>query len=152
MNTPLPHPSLDALVTLKVWNLAVVFEQRLAAELSSFGLSVAAFRLIGVVMMEPGGLRQGEIARRLGVRAPTVSAAVARLEKDGLIVRSPDPDDPRARLVSLAPNAPLKPGFDVLRQMEALLTEGLNSEEVRATEEMVERLSKSLETGPEASE
>jgi len=117
-------PRLPDLLALQLWQLAVSFEARLAAELSDLGLSVAAFRLIGEVMRAPAGLRQGELARRLGVSAPTVSVAVAKLEKDGLLHRVQDPDDPRARRVCLAPNADLSAGVDVLTRLEVALTEG----------------------------
>jgi len=66
---------------------------------------------------------------RVGVRPPTVSIAVKRLEEDGLVVRGPDPDDPRARRVLLAPSASLLPGLDVLGQLEGHVVEGLDASE-----------------------
>lgn len=133
MSIPDPEitdPDLPDLTVLQLWQLAVTFEARLAAELSVLDLSVASFRLIGEVMRAPDGLRQGELARRLGVRPPTVSTAVARLEKGGLLRRVPDPDDPRARRVTLAPGADLSAGVEVLARLEAAVTAGFDADEL----------------------
>ncbi|MFT4976082.1 MAG: MarR family transcriptional regulator for hemolysin [Myxococcota bacterium] len=145
MNSKSTQSAIQDLLTLKVWSLATTFESRLGAELSTMGLSVAAFRLIGVLMLEPDGLRQGEIARRLGVRPPSVSAALARLEQSGMVVRSPDPDDPRARLVQLAPGVSLSAGVDVFGKMEAALTEGFTDEELAGVHKLLAQLTQRLE-------
>ena len=142
--SPDPAPSLEGLVVLKLWSVVAAFERRLADELDSFGLSVAAFRLIGEVMREPEGVRQGELAHRLGVRPPTISAAVARLERDGLVSRSPDPEDPRARRVHLAPGAPLLPGVELLQRLESLLVDGLDDEARTGLDEALSHLADRL--------
>lgn len=138
--------ALNPLLTLKVWGLVAAFETKLAAELSTMGLSVAAFRLIGVLMDEPNGLRQAEVARRLGVRPPTVSAALKRLEKEGIIVRTSDPTDPRARLVRLASGLSLQAGVDVLGRMEATITSDLTEAELTQVERVLELLTERLGT------
>jgi len=124
MDTTSPLPPLGV---VELWRASVAFERRLAAELAPLGLTIPAFRLIGEVMQSPDGVRQGELARRLGVRPPTVSAAVARLEGGGLVHRVVDPDDPRARRVCLTPGAPLGGGVDVLQTLEDAVFEGLSA-------------------------
>ncbi|MBX3567928.1 MAG: winged helix-turn-helix transcriptional regulator [Rhizobiaceae bacterium] len=46
-----------------------------------------------------GSIRQTLLAERIGVEAMTVSSSLDRLEAQGLIVRSADPADRRAKLV-----------------------------------------------------
>lgn len=48
-----------------------------------------------------GSVRQNVLAERMGVEAMTLSAYLDRLEARGLILRSPDPRDRRAKLVRL---------------------------------------------------
>jgi DNA-binding MarR family transcriptional regulator len=143
---------LDGLVAVKLWAVVAAFERRLSAELAGFGLSVAAFRLIGEVMREPDGVRQGELARRLGVKPPTVSIALAGLERDGMVVRFPDPADPRARLVCLAPDASLLGGVDVLGRIDAVLTDGLSEGDRVRLGEVLDTLADRLRSSPEAPE
>ncbi len=122
-----PQPHHDYALAARVWALGLAFEARLARELVALKLSVADFRLIGEVMGAPAGLRQSELSRRLGVTAPTVSAAVSRLERAGVLRRRVDPDDPRAKRVYLSEAAPLEPGLEVLQRLDALLRAGLSA-------------------------
>lgn len=121
---------LDALVSVRLWAVAEAFQARLSAELVSLGLTVPAFRLVGEVMRSPGGLRPSELAKRLGVRAPTISAAVAKLEARGVVTREDDPDDPRAYRVCLAEGAPLLEGVEILERIDADLVEGLDADRI----------------------
>jgi len=59
------------------------------AELSSAQLSVLKMAL-------DGGARVGEIARDLGVKVPSATEQIIRLERAGLLRREADPDDSRA--------------------------------------------------------
>lgn len=138
-------PRVPDLAILQLWQLAVTFEARLAAELATYGLSVSTFRLVGELLHAPDGLRQGELARRLGVRPPTVSAAVKKLERDGMVVRRTDPDDPRARRVFLSDSADLSAGLDVLGRLERRMMDGLSPTEQGASRRLLGTLNTRLQ-------
>lgn len=131
-------------MVVRLWALQVLFDARLSHELAAVGLTRAEFRLVGEVMSAPEGVRQGELARRLGVRPPTVSAALTRLEASGVVVRTRDPDDPRARRVTLAPGAPLVPGVEVLERLDADLVQALEPGERERIVELLDRLAARL--------
>ncbi|BCT77257.1 hypothetical protein SCMU_30990 [Sinomonas cyclohexanicum] len=63
-----------------------------AAEFSTSQLAV-------LNMVAGEGLRMGSIAKNLGVRVPSATEQVARLEKAGLLERGSDPHDARAVVV-----------------------------------------------------
>ncbi len=63
-------------------------------ELSSVQLST-------LKMLLDGGVRVGEIARNLGVKVPSATEQVIKLEKAGLVCRAADPEDSRAVRVKL---------------------------------------------------
>lgn len=52
-----------------------------------------------------GPLTPSELADRERVKRPTATRLVARLEADGLVGRTPDPDDRRSCLISATPEA-----------------------------------------------
>ncbi|MEU5873837.1 MarR family winged helix-turn-helix transcriptional regulator [Glycomyces sp. NPDC047369] len=52
-------------------------------------------------LQQDGDLRVGELALREAITQPAMTAAVNRLEADGLVVRRADPADARAAVVSL---------------------------------------------------
>jgi hypothetical protein len=131
-------------LSLQVWALAEAFRVRLEQELASLGLSASGFRLVGELMREPGGLRHGELARRLGVKPPSVSTMVARLEATGVVTTTSDPADARATRVCLAPGAPLGPGVEVLARLDSVLAgkdgRAARAETARLLAVLVERL------------
>lgn len=60
-----------------------------------FGLSYAQFTVLDLVQREPG-LKQGELARRLGRTKGNMTGVVGRLEESGLLRRDGVPGDRRA--------------------------------------------------------
>src|SRR5688500_4896266 len=81
-----------------LYNLAACYaaaERRIAAVLSKYGLSpVQMNALLMVCYVNAGkGLSQQELCRRLIVSAGNVTRLVDRLERDGYVARSADPDD-----------------------------------------------------------
>jgi len=65
-----------------------------------FQVSGPRLRLLSTVS-EAGKIRMNELAAKLGIQARTVTDLVDVLEKDNLIVRTPDPTDRRATLIQL---------------------------------------------------
>jgi len=67
-------------------------------------------RSILTTLERRGSLTHGELATTERVRPPTITAAVDRLERDGLVLRTRDADDRRVARVSL-----IDAGRDLLR-------------------------------------
>jgi DNA-binding MarR family transcriptional regulator len=64
---------------------------------------LSAAQLSTLKMLLDDGVRVGEIARNLGVRVPSATEQIIKLERAGLARREPDPDDSRAVRVVLTP-------------------------------------------------
>jgi DNA-binding MarR family transcriptional regulator len=64
---------------------------------------LSAAQLSTLKMLLHEGQRVGEIARNLGVRVPSATEQIIKLERAGLARREPDPNDSRAVRVILTP-------------------------------------------------
>ena len=64
---------------------------------------LSAAQLSTLKMLLNEGQRVGEIARNLGVRVPSATEQIIKLERAGLARREPDPADSRAVRVILTP-------------------------------------------------
>ncbi|MFC0455608.1 MarR family winged helix-turn-helix transcriptional regulator [Arthrobacter liuii] len=64
---------------------------------------LSAAQLSTLKMLLGEGQRVGEIARNLGVRVPSATEQIIKLERAGLARREPDPSDSRAVRVILTP-------------------------------------------------
>jgi DNA-binding MarR family transcriptional regulator len=62
---------------------------------------------VPVIVMLKGrkALSQSELARGVRVEQPTMAQLLSRMERDGNIVRTPDPQDGRSKLISLTADA-----------------------------------------------
>jgi DNA-binding MarR family transcriptional regulator len=67
-----------------------------------------------------GPCRLSDLVRTEQIKQPALTAAVAKLERDGLVRRRPDPDDGRASLLSLT-----AAGKSIVSRRHAARVEGL---------------------------
>ena len=79
---------------------------RHAALLAPHGLHPGQDALLMLLWQSPG-LRQADLAVRLGVEPPTITRMVRRLERGGLVERRRDPDDARVMRIYSTPRARL---------------------------------------------
>ena len=131
----------DASVGYLVNHAARLFARQLDAGLGPLGLSTGPFPLL-LHLWERDGLTQRDLVERLGYEQPTVAATLARMERDGLVERRPDPRDGRAQRIWLTER-----GRSLRAQAEAeaeavnaRALAGLSSEEARQFVEMTRRV------------
>lgn len=87
-----------------------ILEGRVEEVLAPLGLTFARFEILRLLGFSRNGrLPMGKISDRLQVHPASVTSAVKRLERDGLISREPDDIDSRIVLAAILPK-----GRDVL--------------------------------------
>lgn len=74
------------------------------ARLKDLGLAIGQLPVF-VALKDGAQLSQKELARIAGVEQPSMAQLLARMERDGLIHREPDPADGRSSLISLSDSA-----------------------------------------------
>ncbi len=125
---PVPDGSLGEAVQ----QLAKAQRARLAVLLAPHGLHPGQDNLLVLLWAHPG-LRQAELARRLGIEPPTVTRMVQRLERAGLVERQPDPHDARLVRVRATPRARLLEGVvrRAWEEVDAILTDAVGEDDAR---------------------
>jgi len=123
--------------------------RELRREAREVGVSPEQVSLLVTVKYAPG-IGVGELATRERVSAPAMSNHVDRLERDGLVERTPSADDRRRVGLTLTDE-----GQRVLRRVRSRRTAwlasrlgGLTPEELAAVEAAVEPLSRLVEGRP----
>ncbi len=99
-------------------------------------------------LQAPEGIRITALAERVGVTKQAVQPLVAELSEQGLVRVEPDPDDARARrvtLTALGVDAMLH-GTGVLERLERDVAPALGKAEVKALKQSLRRLLAVLES------
>ena len=117
----------------------------------SLGLAVAQMPVLSA-LKDGHSLTQKELACLARIEQPTMTHLLARMERDGLIQRTPNPDDKRSSLVSLTPQAldKLPEAGAVLRDGNAAALRGFTAEEVAVLSGLLRRVVDNLD--PDAAE
>jgi len=68
-----------------------------------FAITLPRFDLMAQLERVPGGLKMGELSKRMMVTGGNVTGITDMLEQEGLVERVDDPDDRRAWRVKLTP-------------------------------------------------
>jgi DNA-binding MarR family transcriptional regulator len=92
--------------------MARLFAQALFRRIGPHGVTRGQFPVL-LMLWEAEGATQTQLAERLAVEQPTMANTLKRMERDGLIVRVPDPGDRRQARVHLTPRG---------RELEQVLT------------------------------
>ena len=85
-------------------HIARQFAILLGEGLKPLGITPAQFPIL-LELWQKDGLSQQELVERADLKQATIANTLARMERDGLITREPNPDDARSRLIMLTEQA-----------------------------------------------
>lgn len=131
--TVMPHDPLPPEESLgyQVNYLGRLLAHGLRERIENFGVTPGQFAQL-LTLYESDGLTQAELCVRVQIEQPTMANTLARMERDGLVTRVPDPADRRRSLVMLTPRAwKLQDELtSVARTVNTMATRGLDKHQV----------------------
>jgi len=119
----------------------------LDAELAREGITFRQWEVLAWIAME-GEQSQVELAERLGVEAPTLAGILARMERDGWLLRFACPVDRRRKRIRATEKAEslwLRM-VDCCRSVRARATQGVSADELAALKQTCEKIRLNLGT------
>lgn len=94
----------ERLACVDVVMVARLLSELMGARLQPLGVSLGQLPTL-LALYDRDGQTQSELARATSVEQPTMAANLRRMERDGLVVRQPDPNDRRRASVRLTERA-----------------------------------------------
>lgn len=146
------HDVSGAGLAAAVVNAARSMRTVLSRNLLATGLYAGQDGVI-LALSEDGGLTAGALATRLGVKAPTMTRTIGRLEAQGFVARQPDETDGRLTVVHLteAGKASVEHITEASRLSEQQAAEGLSEKDVRNLLKLLRAMDENLHAAlPEA--
>ena len=88
-----------------LWRATLAWQRNITAALEPFGLTHVQFVLLACAwwLGRDAVPRQADVAAQAGTDPVMTSEVLRRLEAKGLVRRTPDPDDGRARRIEVTP-------------------------------------------------
>lgn len=116
------------------------------ARLKPYGFGVGHLPVL-VALKDGDAFSQKELARFARVEQPSMAQMLARMERDALIVRAPDPTDGRSSLISLTEGAlaRLSAVRDVLIEGNREALDGFSEEDAETLTALLRQLIANLE-------
>lgn len=92
-------------------------------------------------------MSQKELAARLNVTPPSITASIQKMERDGYLTRHPDPKDQRVMRLSLTEKGKscIQSVWTVAQQMEELMFCNMTGEEVAFLKRLLLQISDNLD-------
>lgn len=138
-------PTLASPPSYIVKEVARALTRRAETLLRPLGLGVAYIPVM--VALDRGQAKtQADLVRVLGVEQPSMAQLLARMERDGLLVRTPDPDHGRNRIVRLTPvgKQKLLLSKEVMFEGNLVGLQGFSQQEVDQLTQLLLRFSENL--------
>jgi MarR family transcriptional regulator for hemolysin len=134
-----------------IYDLAQLVRRRADQRARVHGMTRAQWAVLARLEREPG-ITQSQLANLTDVEPITIGRLVDRLEANGLIERTPDPDDRRIWRLSLTQKtAPiLKRIAAFRRELHAEMAEGLNEASLAALVSCLQQMRLNLTRGKAA--
>jgi DNA-binding MarR family transcriptional regulator len=120
--------------------------QALRARIAPLGVVPGQFAQL-LALFEQDGLTQAELCERVRIEQPTMANTLARMERDGLVQRVPDPADGRRASVLLTERARRLEGALVgaARDVNVAATRGMTEDELATFMVLMARIIDNLE-------
>ncbi len=106
----------------------------------------AYMRVLGALLRSDEPMQQKHLAESAQVEQPTMAALLTRMERDGLIERTPHPEDKRASHIEVTrkARARVEKGRDALRTVAERALEGFSEAERETLRSLLARVVKNL--------
>lgn len=105
----------------------------LEVEIKQHDLTLAEFRIVGLLMGEESGVSQKALAAKLDISAPSLSATIASLETKQWIIRVNDETDLRVKRIKIHPKADFSSIANVITALEGQATKGISQKDLITT-------------------
>lgn len=112
------------------------------------GLNRTKGAILAHVAHNEGGVTATDLRRCLHLSAATLSKALAEMEADGFITRTPNPDDARSMLIYLAPEGQkLLDHFpEAIKEIDSIAFAGFTSDDHAQLRDLLQRIRTNLGT------
>lgn len=145
------NPAHEAL--LNIYYSAARIRKKAGEFFRRYGLTDVQFNVLSLLKHqcgEAGGLTQVELSKMMLVNRANITTLIDRMEKAGLVIRKPMPDDRRFNIIELTPHGleMYQTVREVYKRKTGEIMHVLNAGELESLKTILEKLRTNLDTIP----
>ena len=127
-------------------HMARLFAAALTERIQPLGLTTGQFPIL-LQLWREDGLTQKKLVERLDLEQATIANTLTRMERDGLILRKPHPEDGRSQCIHLTRKARAleEPATKAAQSVNEIALKSLQAEERKAFLEIMGAVIRSLQ-------
>ena len=125
----------------KTWEKSADIELR-----NRFGLAGGKWKIIVVLSLEQG-ITQKHLADMTFVEAPTLVPIIDKMEKEGYLMRQPDPNDRRNNLIFMTEKSEkmVEPIIDCIMDIRKVALNKISKKDIEITKKVLQQITKNTE-------
>ena len=133
-----------------IMEISRMYMDKCFVKLKNIGIHPRQIPILAVLYKEDG-YSQKELARQLGVKPPTVTVSIQRLEKSGLLIRKQDEKDQRVSRIYLSQEGRkiIKEGMKMAREGEQYILAGFSESEICLMRRFCAQIKENIKAMPE---
>lgn len=133
-----------------IMEISRMYMEKCFVKLKKVGIHPRQIPILAVLYRRDG-CSQKELAQELGVKPPTVTVSIQRLEKNGLLIRRQDEKDQRVSRIYLsdAGNAIIREGMQLVREGEKQILSGFSESELCLMRRFCQQIKENIAAMPE---
>ena len=133
-----------------IMEISRMYMEKCFVKLKKVGIHPRQIPILAVLYRRDG-CSQKELAQELGVKPPTVTVSIQRLEKNGLLIRRQDEKDQRVSRIYLsdAGNAIIKEGMQMAREGEKQILSVFSESELCLMRRFCQQIKENIAAMPE---
>ncbi len=132
--------AFNSLILPSISKVQRLFSIIMESKIKPHDITLAEFRIVGLLMGEEQGFSQKQLAKKLSISSPSLSVSISSLEKKQWLQRINDEHDLRIKRVRVHPDANFSGIANLITLLESQVTEGISKKDLQVTQKVLSKM------------
>ena len=132
--------AFNSLILPSISKVQRLFSIIMESKIKPHDLTMAEFRIVGLLMGEEQGFSQKQLAQKLSISSPSLSVSIASLDKKQWLQRINDEHDLRVKRVRIHPDADFSGIASLITSLESQATKGISKKDLLVTQKVLSKM------------
>ncbi len=132
--------AFNSLILPSISKVQRLFSIIMESKIKSHEITLAEFRIVGLLMGEEQGFNQKQLAQKLSISSPSLSVSISSLEKKQWLQRINDEHDLRIKRVRIHPDADFSGIANLITLLESQVTKGISKKDLQITQKVLSKM------------